>query len=79
MKPMVTLCGDGNSQNLRIWSGFHPEAVDKPPLQWRHRQGAYPLTIGMHLALSSQGIIGHFFRKQREYHQSETKKIEQGF
>ena len=38
---------DGNSQNVRIWSGLPPEAVDKPPLH------SPKLTIGMHIALSA--------------------------
>ena len=48
------LHGDVNSQNLRIWGGFHPETVDKAPLH------SPKLTIGMYLALSAQGIIGSF-------------------
>ena len=68
--------GDGNTKMLRIWSGFYPETVDKLPLQ------SPKLTIGMHLAISAQGIIGSFLFESSgtSYdHQNESKNIEQGF
>ena len=67
------LQGDGNSQNLRIGSGIHPEAVDKSSLQSRIDDRYAPCInrARRHRLIS--------FRKQREDHQSEPKKIKKGF
>ena len=51
VRPMVTMKKNGNSQNVRLWSGFPPEAVDKRSLH------SPKLTMDMHLTLIAQGII----------------------
>ena len=59
MKPMV-ISMETQQPKLKIQSEIPPEAFDKPSLY------SPKSTIGMHLALDAQGIIGSFLFESTE-------------